>query len=1009
MLKSMLPILCRDSRLRCSVRAPCYILPHDARINFARPAADVKKNAWLLFLFSTLLMARTAGTANPTRPKQAVPPRARAADSNANERWVRETLAKMTLDQKLGQLLVVYYYGGFTQADSPEHRELVRDVEQLHVGGFILKTEVTPTGLSFSQAYPTAILANDLQRRAAIPLLVAADFERGTAMRLDEGTSFPHAMAVAATGRPADAYAMGRITAIEARAVGVNWVLAPDADVNSNPANPIINTRSFGEDPARVSEFVAAFVRGVEENGALASAKHFPGHGDTAVDSHLALPTVTADRAELDRVDLAPFRAAIAAGTSTIMTGHLAVLALDPDPNVPASLSPLITTDLLRKTMGFHGLIVTDAMDMAGVTAIYPPGEAAVRAVLAGADVLLIPPTPDAALAGLREAVATKRIPMSRIDDAVTNILRAKAHLNLETQRLVNLDDISMTVGKPEFERTAQDIADRGVTLLTDTQHALPLDSTRPLRVLLLIASGDPDPNPAPDFEQEIRPRVDSLQVVRADTRFSSAAQIKLPPASSYDVAIAAVLVRVADRKGSIGLPDDEASLVNALLGAGKPAIVACFGSPYLESRFPNAKTWIAAFSTADVAQRAVARAIFGQVAIGGRLPVTIPGGAALGAGIDVAANPMTLAPADAAMNTKLAAAYAALDAAVADRAFPGGVLAVGYQGQLAVHAFGRQTYDAKSPAVTADTMYDAASLTKSVVTTTLVAMLSEAGQLDLDAPVARYIPEWATGPQPEWRARVTLRHLLTHTSGLPAHEDFYKTVKAPQEMMAAICAVPLAYEPGTQSVYSDLGFILLGEIVQRVTGRPLDELARERIFDPLGMAHTMYRPPAALLSDIAPTELDTTWRKRLIHGEVHDENAFAIGGVAGHAGMFASAPDLAAFCQMLLNGGIYAQRRMLSRATIAEFTTPAPLAPATRTLGWMLPTADSASGHFFSPGTFGHLGFTGTSIWIDPSRDLFVVLLTNRVYPTRDNEKIVQVRPAVHDAILAGLGFGTP
>jgi beta-N-acetylhexosaminidase len=978
----------------------------------------VKTNVWLL-LFSTLLMARTAGTAKPTGPKQSAQPRSlgdtaagagkSAASNAASERWVNDTLKKMTLDQKIGQLLVVYYHGSLTPTESPAHAELVRDVEQLHVGGFILKTDVTPVGYNFSQAYPTAVLANDLQKRASIPLLVAADFERGTAMRLEEGTSFPHAMAVAATGRPADAYAMGRITAIEARAIGVNWVLAPDADVNSNPANPIINTRSFGEDPARVSEFVAAFVRGVEENGALSSAKHFPGHGDTSTDSHLALPTVTTDRAQLDRVDLAPFRAAIAAGTSTIMTGHLAVTALDPDPNVPATLSPLITTDLLKNTLGFHGLVVTDAMDMAGVDAIYSPGEAAVRAVLAGADVLLIPPTPDAAFGALRDAVASKRIPMARIDDAVTHILRAKAHINLENDRLVNLDDIAKTIGKPEFTRTAQDIADRGVTLLGDQQHALPLDSTRPLRALLVIVSGDADPNPAPDFEQELRPRVDSLQVLRADTQFASAAAMKLPPASSYDVAIVAVLVRVADRKGSVGLPDDEAALVNSVLGAGKPAVVACLGSPYLESRFPNAKTWIAAFSTADVAQRAVVRAMFGQVAISGRLPVTIPGGAALGAGIDIPAVLMRLAPADAAMQSKLAQAYAVLDSAVADHAFPGGVVAVGYQGQLAVHAFGRQTYDAKSPPVTADTMYDAASLTKSVVTTTLVAMLTEAGQLNLDAPVARYIPEWATGPQPEWRARVTLRNLLTHTAGLPAHEDYYKTVKTPQEMIAKICAEQLAYEPGTQSIYSDLGFMLLGEIVQRVTGRPLDELARDRIFTPLGMTRSMYRPPAALISQIAPTENDLAWRKRQIRGEVHDENAFAMGGVAGQAGMFTTAPDLAAFCQMLLDGGIYAHRRMLSRATIAQFTTPSSLAPATRTLGWMLPTADSASGHYFARGTFGHLGFTGTSIWIDPSRDLFVVLLTNRVYPTRDNEKVAQVRPAVHDAILQGLGLATP
>jgi len=355
-------------------------------------------------------------------------------------------------------------------------------------------------------------------------------------------------------------------------------------------------------------------------------------------------------------------------------------------------------------------------------------------------------------------------------------------------------------------------------------------------------------------------------------------------------------------------------------------------------------------------------------------------------------------------MQAELQPAYDVLDRAVADHAFPGGVLAVGSHNTLAVHAFGRQTYDANSPAVTPETIYDAASLTKSVVTATLVEMQVETGQIDLDATVAHYIPEWAGGPNPDWRSRVTIRNLLTHTSGLPAHEDFYKTIKTPQEMIAQICALPLAYEPGTQAVYSDLGFILLGEIVQRVTGRPLDQLARERIFEPLGMESATFKPGASLLPRIAPTEMDTTWRKRLIHGEVHDENAFAMGGVAGHAGMFATAPDLAAFCQMVLDGGIYAHKRLLARATLDLFTAPSTLGQGTRTLGWMLPTENSTSGHFLAPGSFGHLGFTGTSIWIDPSRELFAILLTNRVYPTRDNEKIQQVRPAVHDAIVQAL-----
>jgi len=960
---------------------------------------DVKANSWLL-IFSLLLMARTAGTAKPSQTGKTQAP----ASGDASEQWVRQTLKGMTLDEKLGQLLVVYYFGGLTSTESPEYQGLVRAVEQQHVGGFILQTHSTPAGLERSQAYPTAALANELQRRAKIPLLVAADFERGTAYRLEDGTSFPHEMAVAATGRPEDAYTMGKATAIEARAVGVNWVLAPVADVNNNPDNPIINTRSFGEDPQRVAQFVTAFVRGVEENGALASAKHFPGHGDTSTDSHLGLPAVPEDRAEIEHVALVPFRAAIAAGVSTIMTAHLSIPALEPDPDVPASLSHKVVTDLLRGELGFRGLVVTDALDMGGVTSRYPPGEAAVRAILAGTDVLLLPPVPDAALAALREGVASGRIPMSRIDDAVTHVLRAKAKLRLEKNSQVNLAAISQTVGRPEFTRAAQDIADRGVTLLRDEPHLLPLDAAHPLRVLLVVLSGDPDTYPGGDLEQEIRWRVGSLQVVRADTQFVRAATIKLPPPDSYDVAIAAVAVRVADRKGSVGLPDDEAAVVNEVLAAGKPAIVTCFGSPYLAERFPQAKTWLAAFSTADVSQRAVGRALFGQIPISGRLPVAIPGVAAVGAGINLADNPMKLVGADQAMQAQLQPAYDVLDRAVADHAFPGGVLAVGYHGVLAVHAFGRQTYDANSPAVTPATIYDAASLTKSVVTTTLVAMQVEAGQIDLDATVAHYIPEWASGPNPDWRSRVTIRHLLTHTSGLPAHEDFYKTVKNSREMIARICAEPLAYEPGTQSVYSDLGFILLGEILQRVTGRALDQLAHERIFAPLGMDSTTFKPGAALRPRIAPTENDASWRKRLIHGEVHDENAFAMGGVAGHAGMFATAPDLAAFCQMVLNGGIYAHRRLLAPATVGLFTSPSALGQGTRTLGWMLPTENSASGQFFAPGSFGHLGFTGTSIWIDPSRELFVVLLTNRVYPTRDNEKIAEVRPAVHDAIVQAL-----
>ena len=688
------------------------------------------------------------------------------------------------------------------------------------------------------------------------------------------------------------------------------------------------------------------------------------------------------------------------------MTGHLAVPALEPDPDLPATMSPRITTDLLRGQMGFDGVVVTDALDMGGVTVRYPPGEVAVRSILAGADVLLVPPVLDAALEAVRDAVTSGRIPMSRLDGAVTRILRAKAKIGLNKSKLVDLNSLAHNFDRPEFERAAIDIADRGVTLLRDDQHVLPLDSTKPMRVLLVAVSGDNDPYPASNIENEIRSRVDSLTSVRMDTTFVRAANTRLPSPDTYDVAIAAVFVRVADRKGSVGLPDDEAAVVDRLLAAGKPVIVACFGSPYLVERFPAAKTWVAAFSTVDVAQRAVGRALFGQVAIGGRLPVNIPGVAAIGAGLDLPANPMMLRAAASSTDSKLKPAYDILDRAVADHAFPGGVLAVGYQGELEVHAFGRQAYDANSPAITPATIFDAASLTKAVATTTLVAMQVDAGRLALDLPVARYVPEWNSGPNPEWRKTVTIRNLLTHTSGLPAHKDYFLTVHSKREMVEAICNEPLEYAPGTKTIYSDLGFILLGEILERTTGKTVDQLASERIFTPLGMADSSFNPSKSLVNRIAPTENDTTFRKRLLQGEVDDENAFAMGGIAGHAGMFSTASDLAAFCQMLLNGGMYAQNRLLTRATIAQFTATQPVGDKTFTLGWMVPTPNSSSGQYFSPRSFGHLGFTGTSIWIDPDRQLFVILLTNRVNPTRANDKITAVRPTVHDAVIKALGF---
>jgi len=926
--------------------------------------------------------------------------------------WVESTLRQISVEEKVGQVLFATYHGSFTSSDSPAYAQMLHSINDLHVGGFINITHGSPLGIVKSQAYPSAVLTNQLQAKSKLPLLIGADFERGTAMRLDEGTSFPTAMAVAAAGNPKDAYTMGKITALEARAAGLQWIYAPVADVNNNPANPIINTRSFGENPARVSEYVAEFVRGVQENGGLATAKHFPGHGDTAADSHIDLPVIKATRERLEQLELVPFRAAIAAGVGSIMTGHLNVPAFEPDPNTPATLSSNILTDLLRKQLGYQGLVVTDAMDMGGITVRFAPGDAAVRAFLAGADALLMPPVPDAAYESLLAAVKSGRISQQRLDASVRRLLEAKARLGLHKNRLVDLDALNEKFGSVSWQAEAQEISDRGITLLRDTPHRLPLDGTKPARALLVTLCADLEPYAGEDLERELKSRFDSLTVLRADTKFVKAELLKLPSADTYDVAILALFVRVSDRKGDVDVPADQLPLIDQIYKSGKPVITVSLGSPYLIERFPQAETWLAAFGISDVAQISIARALFGQIPIGGHLPVTIPGlNLKAGFGMEVPVNPMAVQPMDVRGEAQLQPAFDVVEKAIADKAFPGATIAVGYRGKVAYHSFGKLSYEANAPASKIATMYDLASLTKVVVTTTLVEKLVEGdfpSPLSLDAPIDRYLPEWANGPEPEWRRKVTVRNLMTHTSGLPPFKEYWRTSKGKADTLKAIFAEPLEYEPGTKVLYSDLGIILMAEIIQRLTGKPLDALAREYIFDPIGMKNTMYNPPKKLWPEIAPTEIDNELRHRLVQGEVHDENAFAIGGVSGHAGVFSTSPDLASFCQMLLNGGVYAHQRILKRATIAEFTVPQALAQNTRTLGWVVPTEGSSSGHYFSSHSYGHTGFTGTTIWIDPDRQLFVILLTNRVNPTRENHKIAEVRPAVHDAVMKALGFAT-
>ena len=920
------------------------------------------------------------------------------------EAWAEATLAEMTLEEKVSQLFSSYAYAYFKSADSPAYQRLVDLVERFGVGGVI-----------FFQGEPMeqAVLANDLQARARWPLLVSQDMEWGAGMRIERATSLPRTMAFGATRDAELAYAAGYLTAQEARAVGVHQIFAPVADVNNNPRNPIINVRSYGERPALVAEMVGAFVRGAQAGGAIATAKHFPGHGDTATDSHLGLPVLPHSRARLDALELVPFQAAIEAGVMSIMTGHLAFPEVEPNAALPASLSRRVTTGLLREEMGFGGLVVTDALNMSGVAKLYGTGEAAVRALEAGADMLLFSNDEYAARAAILRALQAGRLVEERIDASVRRVLQAKAWAGLDRKRQVELEDVRRHVSTPLHEAFAETAARASLTLLRNENDLLPL-LEGDQRILSVTLSDGESPSTGDTFNGHLRrvaPPSSRITTRLLDRRsHDTDYQQVLREATRYDVVLVPTYVRVRSWSGRIRLSAEHQRFLNGLVAQGTPVVVISFGNPYLALGLEQPAAYVAAYGAADVSQEAAAEALVGQSPFAGRLPVSIPGLYAYGAGLQLPqAMPRRGYPEAVGMTTPaLFPVDSLLRAAVADSAFPGAAVAIG-RGDVIVKqgGYGYFTYDAFQP-VTPQSRFDLASLTKVVATTTAAMLLYEGGRLDLDAPVARYLPAFGQNG----KEKITIRQLLTHTAGLIPFRPFYKMagMTSREAVLEAILAEKPVYEPGTESRYSDLGFITLALVVEAITGRPFAEYTQEAIFEPLGMTRTGFRrtDPArrgqAVGGDstVVPTEVDETFRKRLVQGEVHDETAFLLGGTAGHAGLFSTAEDLARFAAMLTGGGRGGGRPFLKPETIALFTTPVDPTRRrhTRALGWdtKSPEGYSSAGQHFGPGSFGHTGFTGTSLWIDPDQRLFAILLTNRVYPTRENRRHVAVRPQLAD-----------
>jgi len=542
-------------------------------------------------------------------------------------RWVRKTIAKMTLEEKVGQMLCLGFYGDFLNKTSEIWIKYRHWVEELKIGGLAIYR---------GDVYETAHMMNSLQASSDIPLLIAANLERGLGNQLEGATLFPPIMSIGATGSEKLSYQMGKITALEARAVGIHMAYFPVVDVNINPDNPIINTRSFGENPKDVGRLAAAYIKGCQENGLISTAKHFPGHGDTERDSHNVLATVQADMNRLTNVELYPFQKAIDAGVQAVMSAHISIPAIDPTTDLPATLSRPIMTDYLRGKLGFKGLVVSDSMGMGGITTLYPQDQAAVLAVKAGVDIILLTPEPEIVLSALVDAVKNGKISEARIDESVNRILQAKARMGLHKDRYVNVSFLDRILATETHLQWAELVLEQSMTLVKDTNQILPLSPEKKLAVFSL--SSDPgDYYAGRPFIREVKQRVPkAIEFYAEASTGNEYFERALQKAGNVDVLVIALFSSLRSGKGSIGLDERQIDLIHRIVAKKIPVLVISFGSPYYLRHFPDVNAYLCAYRPSPQAQKMAAKAVFGEIDIQGKLPVSIPGCFPIGHGIQL-------------------------------------------------------------------------------------------------------------------------------------------------------------------------------------------------------------------------------------------------------------------------------------------------------------------------------------------------------------------------------------
>lgn len=919
------------------------------------------------------------------------------AQKMSEKKWVRKQFSALNMDEKIGQLMVLRAHSEWKQDKIDSLSNLI---QKYNVGG-----------LCFFQGGPVrqALQTNHYQSIAKTPLFITIDAEWGVGMRLDSVDVFPRQLSMGAFASNNLVYQMGAAIAAQCKRLGIQINYAPDIDINNNPLNPVINDRSFGQSKEKVIQNGIAYMRGMQDNGVMATAKHFPGHGDVTVDSHKDLPVIAKSKAALDSLELAPFKALIDAGVASVMVAHLSVPAIDDRPKYATSLSPNAVNGLLKKELGFKGISVTDAMDMKAIANYFPQGEANVQAILAGNDMLCLPGDIGQSIKKIRTAIKEKRIKRADINARVKKILAAKYKYGLSALKSIDTTNIVADLNQ-SVSAISEAMAAESLTFLRSNNS--PILNNKTAYIAINAKTGN----------QLTKSLINDYGVKVFYTNgkdINEFAQIN-DSLKAFEQVIIGLHGYNRRPANHFEIP---AATLQFLNGMGhEDWIHLIFGNPYAVGDFSNINNILLAYEDTKHSHAAVQKWLEGKAQASGVLPVTIGLGLKYGMPSEAPTKKKILTeaclPAIIDQN-KLAKIDSIVADAIEQQAIPGCQVLVAKDNQIVFNKSYGTIAGAASPQVTNATLYDLASVTKTSATTVAIMKLVEEGKVDIQKTIGDYLP-WVVGNP---KAKIRLKDLLLHEAGLYPYIKFYESllnadgsinsnwIVPVQDLSHQLMVTPGKYllnnwidsirvkilnspvsTPG-KYVYSDNDFIFLGNIVEEVTGMNLQDYCTKTFYGPMQMRSTGFLPlQRADKSNIAATELDNYFRKELIQGSVHDEGASTMGGIAGHAGLFSNATDLAKLYMMLLNGGIWDGVQYLKPSTIQLFTSYQS-ATSRRGLGFDKTAKDNVNAKDPYPSlsaptsVFGHTGFTGTCVWADPDNQLLYIFLSNRVYPTRDNK----------------------